>query len=80
MQENSTDGYTYPVAGTRLLQVDIDPAAFWSTTGPRSSLSSSDAGADTVGADRAATQTRAAAAMSAGTETWLTGSGSRTLP
>jgi acetolactate synthase-1/2/3 large subunit len=28
MQENSTDGYTYPLATTRLLQVDVDPAAF----------------------------------------------------
>lgn len=28
MQENSTDGYTYPLAGTRVLQIDVDPAAF----------------------------------------------------
>jgi acetolactate synthase I/II/III large subunit len=28
MQEISTDGYTYPLATTRLLQVDIDPASF----------------------------------------------------
>ena len=28
MQENSTNGYTYPLAATRLLQVDVDPAAF----------------------------------------------------
>ena len=28
MQENSTDGYAYPLAGTRVLQVDVDPAAF----------------------------------------------------
>lgn len=28
MQENSTNGYTYPLTSTRLLQVDVDPAAF----------------------------------------------------
>ena len=28
MQENSTNGYTYPLTTTRLLQVDVDPAAF----------------------------------------------------
>ena len=28
MQETSTAGYTYPLTSTRLLQVDIDPAAF----------------------------------------------------
>ncbi len=28
MQENSTNGYAYPLTTTRLLQVDVDPAAF----------------------------------------------------
>lgn len=28
LQETSTNGYVYPLAGTRLLQVDVDPAAF----------------------------------------------------
>ena len=28
LQENSTNGYTYPLTSTRLLQVDLDPASF----------------------------------------------------
>jgi acetolactate synthase I/II/III large subunit len=44
MQETSTSGYTYPLASTRVLQVDVDPAAFVNHRSPELAIVA-DAGA-----------------------------------
>ena len=44
MQENSTDGYAYPAPGTRIFQIDIDPASVVSHRTPELALVA-DAGA-----------------------------------
>ena len=44
LQENSTSGYTYPLASTRLLQVDVDPASFVNHRSPELAILA-DAGA-----------------------------------
>ena len=48
MQENSTNGYTYPLTSTRLLQVDVDPAAFINHRSPELAVLA-DAGAALTG-------------------------------
>ena len=78
LQELSTSGYAYPVAGTRLFQVDIDPAILVNHRSPELAVVS-DAGAMLSALIERIPQP-GRCWLSGGTATWLTGSDSRTLP
>ena len=71
-------GYTYPLAGTRVLQIDVDPAAFVNHRSPELAVLA-DAGAALAALVERLPDPVPLPAMRAGSETWLTGGGSKTL-